>query len=67
MLSFCNSHKNSITKNKVKSVPLVLNSECPQDGNCTVEVLKNKSLVIKTDDLGGSIMNCRNRSCCLPL
>ncbi|AXG73574.1 hypothetical protein DVK85_04750 [Flavobacterium arcticum] len=25
---------------------------CPEDGNCTFEVLKNKSLIIKTDDIG---------------
>ncbi len=53
VLSFCNCQKNNIAKNEAQSIPLTLNSECPQDGACTVEVLKNKSLEIKTDDLGG--------------
>ena len=42
-----------MAKNKARSIPLTLSSECPQDGACTVEMLKNKSLEIKTDDLGG--------------
>jgi len=42
-----------MVKNETKSIPLTLKRECPQDGTCTVEVLKNKSLGIKTDDLGG--------------
>ena len=42
-----------MVKNETKSIPLTLKSECPQDGTCTVEVLKDKSLDIKTDDFGG--------------
>ncbi len=53
LLSFCNCQKNNIAKNESKSFPLTLNSECPQDGTCAVEFLKNKRLDIKTDDLGG--------------
>ena len=32
----------------------IADTNCPKDGNCTVEVLKNKKLVVKTDDLGGT-------------
>ena len=42
-----------MAKNKAKSILLTLKSECPQDGTCTVELLKDKRLDIKTDDLGG--------------
>jgi len=35
---------------KTKSKTLV--SKCPEDGICTFEVLKNKSLEIKKDDIG---------------
>jgi hypothetical protein len=42
-----------MAKNKAKSILLTLSSECPQDGACNVEMFKNKSLEIKTDDLGG--------------
>ena len=30
-----------------------ISSICPQDGNCTAEIQKNKQLVVKTDDFGG--------------
>lgn len=53
VLSFCNCQKKNIAKNVAKSIPLMLKSECPQDGTCTVEVLKDKRLDIKTDDFGG--------------
>lgn len=53
VLSFCNCQKTNIAKKETKGIPLSITSECPQDGTCTVEVLKNKNLVIKTDDLGG--------------
>lgn len=52
VLSSCNCQKNNIAKNETKSIPLVLKNECPKDGTCTIEMLKNKSLVIKTDELG---------------
>ena len=29
-------------------------SPCPSDGVCTTEILKNKSLVIKTDEFGST-------------
>ena len=53
VLSFCNCQKKNIAKNVAKSIPLTLKSECPQDGTCNIEVLKDKRLDIKTDDLGG--------------
>jgi hypothetical protein len=32
---------------------LVLTSDCPKEGKCTIDVLKNKSLVLKSLDNGG--------------
>lgn len=40
----CNTKKNSV------SIANKLN--CPKDGKCTIEIIKNKSLLIKKDDLG---------------
>lgn len=59
----CTSQKNKLTKNKVVTVKSDLDlvkttpnkkqlNNCPADGICTIEILKNKSLVIKTDDIG---------------
>jgi hypothetical protein len=46
-LSFCTSQKSAIANNqKVSEV------SCPDDGKCTLEILRNKSIAIKTDDLG---------------
>ena len=49
-LSFCNCKKAVIEEKKAFSIESV----CPQDGVCTIEVLKNKSLVVKTDDFGST-------------
>lgn len=55
----CNSQKNKLVKNDVlefKSNTNLTNknqtSNCPADGICSIEVLKNKSLVVKTDEIG---------------
>ena len=48
-----------------KNAVLVTNSSCPKDGNCTVEVLKNKKLLVKTDDTDAiyfDIINDKNCS-----
>ena len=29
-----------------------LESECPQDGTCTIEILENKSIAVKQDEFG---------------
>ncbi|UUC46570.1 hypothetical protein [Flavobacterium cerinum] len=46
-LSFCN------TANTNKATMMTtIESECPSDGKCTVEVFKNKAIDLKTDGLG---------------
>lgn len=47
LLFSCNAQKN------VSSTMPKLSSECPQDGTCEVEILKNKQLILHYDDLGG--------------
>lgn len=46
-LTFCTSQKATVTNN-----PIVTVNSCPDDGKCTVEILRNKRIEIKTDDLG---------------
>jgi hypothetical protein len=48
-LSFCKC----TTATMAKSNPMKITSTCPENGVCTIVVEKNKSLVVKTDDLGG--------------
>jgi len=45
----CASKQNNIDKN---NVVLTLESTCPTDGNCTVEVFKETKLVVKQDEFG---------------
>lgn len=53
-LAFCNCKKNVISNpEKIKKTTIV-NSYCPEKGTCTIEILENKNLIIKTDDLGGT-------------
>jgi hypothetical protein len=47
LLFSCNAQKNVST-----DMP-TLSSECPQNGTCEVEILKNKQLILLYDDLGG--------------
>ncbi len=54
LLLCCNSVKNNVEKeNKMdKEVEITeKNNSCPEDGICTIEILKNKSLDIKKDEL----------------
>lgn len=44
----CISNKEKNLKTNLKTI----NSNCPSDGVCSLEVLKNKSLEIKNDDIG---------------
>ena len=51
MLSFCNCKKNAITERQ--STPTTeISSACPEDGKCTIEIFRNKSLQIKKDGIG---------------
>jgi hypothetical protein len=48
-LSFCNCSKTVVTNSKTSSIE----SACPDNGECTIQIFKNKSLLVKKDDLGG--------------
>lgn len=48
----CTCKKQVVTKDAVAISNLKLTSNCPPDGTCTFEVLKNKSLVLKSDEFG---------------
>ncbi|QBZ97325.1 hypothetical protein [Flavobacterium sangjuense] len=48
MMSFCKCPKAAISESN-KSV---IESVCPEEGKCTVELLKNKSLDVKADEFG---------------
>jgi hypothetical protein len=52
LFSFCNCQKNTVVDTKKTTV--TLKSNCPEDGNCTLEVVSNKTLNIKKDDLGST-------------
>lgn len=52
LFSFCNCQKNSVIDTNKTTVDL--KSNCPEDGNCTLELLSNKTLNIKKDDLGSN-------------
>lgn len=47
LLFSCNAQKNVSKAEPTRS------SECPQDGTCQIEILKNKQLILHYDDLGG--------------
>jgi len=47
-LSFCNCKKNSVPN----PVMVSIESTCPENGKCSIEVIKNKSLEVKTDEFG---------------
>lgn len=54
LLISCNSVKD-MEKEKINQTDTQADKSfisCPEDGVCTIEVLKNKSLLIKKDDLG---------------
>ena len=44
-----NNNENKTTEN-LKNVVLK-NSSCPEDGICTIEIIKNKSLLLKNDEI----------------
>ena len=47
-LSFCSCPKSSIDEKQVTSIE----SNCPENGKCTIQILKNKSMNVKTDEFG---------------
>jgi hypothetical protein len=47
----CNCKKSTTSMSKYTTA--TIESPCPKDGDCTIEVLENKVLNIKKDDLGG--------------
>ncbi|MCF6129336.1 hypothetical protein L1S35_06605 [Flavobacterium sp. AS60] len=48
MLSFCKCPQAAISKSDKSAIESV----CPEDGKCTVELLRNKSLNVKVDEFG---------------
>lgn len=53
LLLCCNSTKkksNKETKNEEEIAIIEKNNSCPEDGVCTIKILKNKSLDIKKDE-----------------
>ncbi len=51
VLFSCSSTKNSSTMNDTTSSQSI-QSACPEEGTCSVELLKNKSLNVKADEFG---------------
>jgi hypothetical protein len=47
LISSCDSHKTMIKNNDVE-----IQSECPEAGSCTIEIIKNKSISLITSELG---------------
>ena len=47
-LSFCNCQKSSIVENPNTSIESI----CPENGTCTIQIQKNKSMNVKTDEFG---------------
>jgi hypothetical protein len=50
--TFCSSKKNNVISTEENKPVYKIESICPSDGKCTVELLRGKSLEIKTDDIG---------------
>jgi hypothetical protein len=50
LFSFCGTKKNIMSQEK--NIEITTESICPIDGACNTEILKNKSLVVKTDEFG---------------
>ena len=48
-LSFCHCQKAAIAATPTKSI---IESTCPENGVCTINIQKNKSMVVKTDEFG---------------
>jgi hypothetical protein len=48
---FCSNKKALVKKNELTSIASK-QSNCPTDGNCTLEIFKNKNLEVLKDDIG---------------
>jgi hypothetical protein len=48
-LSFCNCKKASVPKPVMTSIE----SPCPENGKCAIQIYKNKSIDVKSDEFGG--------------
>lgn len=55
-LSFCNCKKNSVSK----PVVAFIESTCPENGKCSLEIITNKSLEITTDEFGKFYYTLKN-------
>lgn len=55
LLFSCNAQKNAST------TMAKISSECPSDGTCEVEILKNKQLILHYDDLGGMYYDIKDQ------
>ncbi len=53
LFTFCNCKKELVSKQNILPMQSII-SECPPNGICTIEILRNKSLDIKTDDIGAN-------------
>ncbi|MEC4004115.1 hypothetical protein OX283_005570 [Flavobacterium sp. SUN052] len=51
-LTFCSSKKEIANKQELILPDYNIESLCPSDGKCTIEILRNKSLEIKKDEFG---------------
>lgn len=51
-LTFCSSKKNMSKNNETILPEYNIETLCPTDGKCTVELFRNKSLEIKKDEFG---------------
>jgi hypothetical protein len=47
-LSFCKCPQNSVSKTQVTTIESV----CPENGKCSIQIFKNKSLDVKEDEFG---------------
>ncbi len=54
LFSFCCTNKEVMKKEEDNKIVTKTESPCPSDGVCTTEILKNKSLLIKTDEFGST-------------
>lgn len=52
-LSFCNCKKDLPSKTAINTI-MGITSLCPENGKCTIELLKNKELNVKTDAFGST-------------
>lgn len=50
VLTSCNCKKNTTSKETTNTI--IGNDECPENGICAIELLKNKSLIVKSDEFG---------------